>query len=258
MIADHYALDMSDIKFIKPYGIIALVSLARRLAQRSGQPVLLSNIPGIIYSYLDRMNLFQIGVDWLKCAAPLEDVWLRKKFSHRLLELTTIGGPQDVESIVAHARAVFYEILKTPDLGALCVVLSELCANVYQHSADPHGCALIQKYGPYNGIITVDFSVGDLGRGIKTSLKTRHGSLGLDTVDYLKAAMHGQTSRLNGRGGFGLRRVKQIVESYRGYLWMRSDDAAILINSVTPQGETFTSLPFVPGAQLAVELKAPV
>ena len=143
-----------------------------------------------------------------------------------------------------------------PNLGDLLNVLSELCANVYQHSGDHQGCVLIQKYSPFPGRVTVNLAVGDLGCGIKGSLIARHGEIGQETLDYLREALCGKTSRASGRGGLGLRRVEQIVEARGGYLWLRSENAAILSRGQN-QTQEHTDLVSIPGTQVAVELYAP-
>ena len=254
--ADQYVLDMNTVRFVKPYGVMALVIAIRRLSQRSSRPVFLNNIQGRIHSYLDRMDLFQVGSDWVQTSDVLDEEWLRSDFTPNLLELTTITGPEDVETAVARAKRIFSRWLMIPNLGELCIVLSELCANIYQHSGDPLGCVLIQKYGPFRGRVTVNLAVGDLGRGIRGSLTSQHGEIGQETVDYLREAMHGKTARQSGRGGLGLRRVEQIAASSGGYLWLRSETAAILSRG-PDQTQEKTNLISIPGTQVAVALHAP-
>jgi hypothetical protein len=99
-------------------------------------------------------------------------------------------------------------------------------------------------------------AVGDLGQGIRGSLTAKHGEFGQEPLDYLRAAMGGRSARLSGRGGMGLRRVEQIVEAEGGYLWLRSETAAILSHG-PGKIEERNDLVYVPGTQVAVELHAP-
>lgn len=255
-LADQYVLDMGAIGFVRPYGVVALVSAARCLSKRSGRAVCLSNIPSEVHSYLHRMNLFQVGGAWLRCSDHLDDEWLRSDYTANLLELTTIGRTDDVETAVARARRIFSQWLAIPNLGELCIVLSELCANIYQHSGDPFGCVLIQKYGPSRGRVTVDLAVGDLGCGIRQSLSRRHGAIAQGTIGYLREALSGKSARRSGRGGLGLRRVEQVVASSGGYLWLRSEDAGILSRGPSRTIDN-VSLVTIPGTQVAVELNSP-
>lgn len=256
--ADQYVLDMSEVSFVRPYGAIALFVAARLLSRRTGRLVELKHLKAEVQLYLKRMNLFDTGKSWLRPSDRLEDEWARNPRTRNLLELMTIAGPNDVMSIVSTAERIFSRWLTVPNLGSLLSVLSELCANVYQHSGDSHGCALIQKYESHTrGEVLVCLAVGDLGCGIRESLTARHGQIGQEPLDYLHEALEGRTARLTGRGGLGLRRVQQIAASEGGHLWLRSETAAILSHG-PGQAENHCRLTLIPGTQVAVEFHAPL
>jgi anti-sigma regulatory factor (Ser/Thr protein kinase) len=255
---DQYIFDMSAVRFVKPCGVIALVIATRYLSHLSDQRVCLKNIPDEVHSYLHRMNLFEIGQDWLQPGDAPDEEWYRNPQTPNLLELTRITGPEDVEAVASRAERIFSHWLMVSNLGDLLNVLSELCANIYQHSGDRHGCVLIQKYKSFMGDrAIVNVAVGDLGCGIRGSLVSRHGEIGEEPLDYLREAMQGRTARQTGRGGLGLRRVEQIAASRGGYLWLRSENAAILSRG-PDKVEERSNLVFVPGTQVAVELQAPL
>lgn len=127
--AHRYVLDMRAVGFVKPYGVIALVTAARRLSQLSGRPVRLDNLDGKVHAYLHRMNLFDVGSDWLQPAQALDEEWARNPQTLNLLEVTAIAGSDDVASVVSQANRIFSHWLKVPNLRKLLTVLSELCAN---------------------------------------------------------------------------------------------------------------------------------
>lgn len=255
---NRYTFDMSGINFAKPYGVVALVIAARRLSILSNRPVYLENIPEQVHLYLNRMNLFQIGSDWLRPATTLNEEWSRSSQTPNLLELTLITGPSDVLNVAARAERIFSRWLMVPDLNSLINVISELCSNIYQHSGDSYGCVLIQKYGmPTRDQVVVNLAVGDLGCGIRGSLIKRHGEFGRVPLDYLRAAMSGQTARRTGRGGLGLRQVERIAASEGGYLWLRSETAAILSRG-QDRTQEHQNIALVPGTQVAVEFCAPL
>jgi hypothetical protein len=253
-----YVFDMSGVTFVKPYGIIALLSAARHLTTLSTHPIRVKNLAGNIHAYLDRVDLFDVGGNWLQPADTLDDRWLRNPQTVNLLELTPIVGPEDVTAIASRAHRIFSYWLATKELNSLLSVLSEICANVYHHSGDPQGYALIQKYeAERRGQVIVQVAVGDSGRGIRGSLASRHDNVGEDTLDYLLAAMQGLSARGTGRGGLGLRLVEQIVASNKGCLWLRSETAALMTRGpkrIRPRD----GLIDVPGTQVAVELRAPL
>lgn len=256
-VANQYILDMSNTSFVRTYGVLALVITSRKLAKLSGQPVLLKNLTNDVNEYLHSINFFKIGSDWVRCSNTVDQVDETNNQIPDRLELTTIAGSKSVELIAECAETIFSHWLRVSDLHKLVNVLSELCSNVYQHSNDPQGCILIQKVqSQTRGRVEVRLAVGDMGQGIRGSLVARYGEVGQDTLDYLREAMKGRSAR-KGRGGLGLRRVQQIVEEVGGYLWLRSETAAIL--STGPgQIKEYSKLAHIPGTQVAVEWHAPL
>lgn len=255
--AERFVLDMRRVAFVKPYGVVALLLTARRLAGLSGRRVELANVGRQVHSYLERMDLFEVGGDWVAPTEGLGEGWDRNPQTLNLLELTAVEGPQDVFRAIERAEGVFSRWLEVPDLNGLLRVLSELCANVYQHSGDPSGCVMIQKYEEGStGRAVVCVAVGDLGRGVRASLAARHGEMGREPLDYLRAAMAGRTSRASGRGGLGLQTVHAIAKGAEGRLWLRSETAgAVSRASGEPRGHR--GLRHVPGTQVAVDLRSP-
>ncbi len=111
----------------------------------------------------------------------------------------------------------------------------------------------MQKYDVVTrGQIALHLSVGDLGCGIRRSLMARYGESSADPLDYLRQAMQGRTARSSGRGGLGLRLVEEIARAGDGYLWLRSETAA-LFRSEAQASQERSDLVFVPGTQVAVK-----
>jgi anti-sigma regulatory factor (Ser/Thr protein kinase) len=208
--AERFVLDVRRVGFVKPYGVVALLLAARRLASLSGRRVELANVGRQVHSYFESMDLFEVGGDWIAPAEVPEEGWDRNPQTLNLLELTAVEGPQDVVRAIERAERVFSRWLEVPDLNGLLCVLSELCANVYQHSGDPSGCVIIQKYEEgASGRTVVCVAVGDLGCGVRASLSARHGEMGREPLDYLRAAMAGWTSPAS---GLGLRTVEEVAK----------------------------------------------
>jgi len=130
--------------------------------------------------------------------------------------------------------------------------------NIYEHSQDAYGCILIQKYAlQTSNQVRVCLTVGDLGIGIQGSLSLRFGQQGLGPMQFLHKAMEGNTSRLSGRGGLGLRTVEKIASQNGGYLWLRSENAAIYSFSESNRQDQ-PNLANIPGTQVVIEFKAPM
>lgn len=255
--ANQYSLDMAGVNFIRSYGAIAMISVARRLAAKSGNPLLLENLQRKVHSYLHFMRVFELGSEFIQAGKALPSPWQPESDTPDQLQLTLVTDAASVESIVTRAKQIYGHWLKISNFGHLLTVISELCANIYQHSGDPMGCVLIQKIQTRTrSRIEVRLAVGDLGIGIRGSLSAHHTDIGNQPLEYLQAAMQGKTARPSGRGGMGLRRVEQFVETVGGYLWLRSETAAILSHG-PGQVKTYDNLALVPGTQVAVELHAP-
>lgn len=257
--AHQYVFDMSKATFIRPYGMLALFLAGRFLFLEKNleKKVTLKSMNLKVHQYLERMDFFNVGYNWFQSTEILQERWSRNPETANLLELTLISGYEDIEAVVFRAETVFDRWLQSPYLKNLLNVLSELCANVYEHSKDKYGCALIQKTEA-QGQAIIRLAVGDIGRGVRGSLSTIHQNYNLvDALDYLLEAMNGRTARLTGRGGLGLRQVERIVNANGGYLWLRSEDAAILSRGQgTIQGQR--NLAYFPGTQVAVELRSPL
>lgn len=256
--APEYRFDVGGVGFVRPYGVLVLLAAARRLAMTCGEPVRMAGMSEQLRLYLDRMDLFEICGEWMVPEGDLgRGGWERNPQTPNLLELTEVGGPADVAAAMERARRIFSRWLTVPDLNNLLRVLSELCSNIYQHSGDPHGCVLIQKYEERMlDRVSVCLAAGDLGCGVAESLRTRHGDIGSEPLDYLKAALAGRSSRAT-RGGLGLRLTEEIAGSAGGYLWLRSDTAALLTRR-PGEVSAYTDLAPVGGTQVAVEIHGPL
>ena len=51
-------LDLKNTSFVKPRGILSLVTTARLWKEWTGHPIILSNIQRGVHAYLERMDLF--------------------------------------------------------------------------------------------------------------------------------------------------------------------------------------------------------
>jgi signal transduction histidine kinase len=259
-MATQYIFDMKIVDFICPYGVIALVVAARYLYGISKRPVQLQNLHCNLYLYLKRMNIFDICSTWLYPVDILDEDWSRNSNTPNLLELTIIQSPSDVTAIVERAENIFTNWLKLPDLRIFLRVISELCSNVYEHSKDNCGCILIQKYQlTSQEQVVVRLAVGDIGCGIRQSLVSRYGKIGCEPLESLREALSGQvTARSTGRGGLGLRTVEDYATFTGGYLWIRSETAAILTRGTCKSRGYRQQLVNFPGTQIAVEFRAPL
>lgn len=256
--ARRYVFDMSGVAFMEPCGVIALITAVRHCATRSGGRVLIKNLSEQIYPYLHRMDLFRVAEAWLRPVSPLKEEWSRNAHTINLLELTPVTCYDDMAAVIDRARGIFAPWLSPDELSNLLRVISELCQNVYEHSGDANGCIIIQKYQPEQNRVFICLSVGDSGCGIRAKLIKRYRWLGDDPLDFVRAAMDGNhTSRPHGRGGLGLRTVRNITAAHQGYVTVRSETAG-----VTDWGRAGIhsdgNLTYMPGTQVSVKMCASI
>ncbi len=254
--ARQYSLDMTAVSFVRSYGAMALMNVARQLWQRSGAPLLLKNLRPNVHAYLNFMRLFELGGEFMQVTGGAPQPW-QPASSPDHLQLTCVTGSTSVEAVVERARAIYSHWLQVPHYSNLMSVISELAANIYQHSGDARGGILMQKIqSGSRDRVEVRLAVSDLGQGIRRSLSARHQDIGPAPLDYLRAAIGGKSARASGRGGMGLRTVDQFVRTVGGYWWLRSETAAIFREG-SGQVKEYANLVHVPGTQVAVELHAP-
>lgn len=257
--ARRYVFDMGAVTFVEPCGVIALLSAVRHCAAQSGGRVLIKNLNEHLHAYLDRMNFFRAAEAWVRPVGPPREEWSRSARTVNLLELTPVTGYDEMTAVIERARAIFAPWLSADELSNLLLVVSELCQNIYEHSGDDRGCVLIQKYQPEaQNRASICLAVGDSGCGIRARLGGRHKDLGDDPLDFIRGAMDGnRTSRPSGRGGLGLRTVRNIAAGHGGYVCVRSETA-----SVTDWGMSriysASGLAWVAGTQVSFKMRATI
>jgi hypothetical protein len=247
-----YIFDLSEVSFVKPFGVMTLALLLRVMAAKTRDQVILTNIQEDVYKYLERIDFFTLGSQWFIVESQTGEVWSRKKVAENLLELTGIATYEERVKILTRCKNIFSYWMNQDKVSFILKIVSELCDNVAEHSGDPNVAILVQKYA-YHGSAKVIIAIGDIGKGIRRSLSQVFPEIGSAPIDFILAALSGRTSRLTGRGGLGLDGVEKIVEENSGSLWLRSENAAIQSFGQACR-EMNTSLPYFPGTQVVIEL----
>jgi hypothetical protein len=261
-------IDLEQVRFVDPYGMVGLLILARFLRQRSCEPVLMLPRSDEVMRYLDRMD-FSRHAERL-CAIDLTTLWPEGEYSRSahsdvLLEITPITRSEDIHYIVERVRERAQTILSQnlhydqAAIDGFVVALSEVCQNIPEHSEDV-GYVAIQKYfyGRRLGKNLVKIAVMDLGVGFRTSLAPKYATQSADWSDLtaLRLATFEGASRYDDPGrGQGLSAVRRFVERWHGKLMIRSGSARVGLSptwdrSSTRQGK----LALFPGTQVSIVL----
>jgi anti-anti-sigma regulatory factor len=261
-------IDLEQVRFVDPYGMVGLLALARFLRQRAFEPVLLLPRSAEVMKYLDRMD-FSRHAERLY-ALDLTTLWpdgeySRSMHSDVLLEITPITRAEDIHYIVDRVRERAQTILsqnlhyEQAAIDGFVVALSEVCQNIPEHSEDV-GYVAIQKYyyGRRLGKNLVKIAVMDLGVGFRASLAPRYASQSAAWSDLLalRLAMFKGASRYDDPGrGQGLSAVRRFVERWQGKLMIRSGSARLGLSPTWGRSATRQTnlIPF-PGTQVSIVL----
>lgn len=250
------ALDLTSVKWIRPYGALSLFGICRYLKQLTHRSVRLTGLQRDIHAYLRRLDFFKCGTETFYTTDSFNSTYdlTRSTSSSNVLELFPIHVHEDVYEVAARARHILAYWLGSSsyDIDNIVILLSEACSNIVDHSGDA-GIVTIQKYDRKH-CIDVNLAIGDLGRGIRQSLMAVHGAVSDTCTGYIEQALAGLSARFGERGGQGLGAIRRIATESEGSLYIRSEMGSILARA---SGTTTSDeLYFFPGTQIAITFRS--
>jgi anti-sigma regulatory factor (Ser/Thr protein kinase) len=254
---EKFVLDLRDVEFIDPYGIVCLFVLARYLNSRFQEVFFALPNNRDTRNYLSRMNFIDTLEPLVKFTntSKYDFHYKRGVDSEVLLEVTEIENMEDVEQVTSRALNRINSILtehlqyKEKDIAAFCTALSEVCSNIRDHSEDK-GVVAVQRYVDKEGRNFVVIGVADLGIGIKRSLGLRYNVADWSDAKAILNALKPHFSRFEGRG-LGLPTVKDITHRYSGGIHVRSGSTRVYF--LSQKARFFHSSPFL-GTQICLTL----
>ena len=256
-------LDMREVAFIDPFGMVGVLEAGRFLNARGmKKPIQLPQSENVL-RYLERMDFFRYVARYyhLESAMPeLPEKFLRSSRSDVLLEITPIENSGDIHFIVGkvkkRARSILERHLHYNDraISGFIVALSEVCQNIIEHS-DNTGFVGIQKYHFQKWKKNVvKIAVMDLGRGFRESLSERV-TVKDDLEAIEKALLHGLSRYSDAGRGHGLASARRFVKQWKGKISIRSGTARFSIIPEWAWGrERERNLLNFPGAQINIML----
>ncbi|MDQ3697904.1 MAG: ATP-binding protein [Gemmatimonadota bacterium] len=255
-------LDARHTRWASPFGLTALLAVARSRSERSG---LYRPESDETASYWARAGFFRCcdGVLDVHGSVPRS----RDGDSDVLLEVTPVAGSEDVHEVVGRIQGKAHTILsKELNLDAkatmgFAMTLSEACQNVVEH-AGRGGWVAVQTYRWTQrlGRRVVVIAVCDAGIGFRESLETgnpgRARSDRWDDAAALEEAVIRGVSRFRDPGrGQGLAGVRRYIGRWEGKVSVRSGTARI---SIVPSWDDDVpleeKLPYFPGAQIQITI----
>ncbi|MEW6601083.1 MAG: ATP-binding protein [Nitrospirota bacterium] len=256
-------IDLRDITFIDPFGMVGILEAGRYLAAEGIKKKLL--LPGSedVLRYLERMDFFRYAGSYYDIPSgppELHDKFLRSAQSDVLLEITPIEKSDDIHFIVGKVRKRAHAILEKHlhynerAIAGFIVALSEVCQNIIEHSENT-GFVGIQKYRfQKREKNVVKIAVMDLGIGFRESLSERFDAANdLDAIE--KALVHGFSRHREEGRGHGLAAVRRFISRWNGKITIRSGTAMYSIIPDWAWGkEREKNLTYFPGAQINIML----
>lgn len=216
--ANSVTMDLSQLTFIDPAGLVSLAVVAERAVAANRRVQFRKPEDNDLVNYLARMRLGD-GLDVLGISHDLPTV-RERRLGHRLVELRRFDGQAGLESVVSALVETY--IRDRPELvQPLYAALDEIAVNVLEHSARSHGYVALQRFDRTDDVA---FAVGDSGIGLLRRLATT-SPVPNDRVAVVRAAqMHVSSISKPGRGR-GLGRVIGITGDHRGEVTLVSGTA---------------------------------
>lgn len=252
-VNDNLSLDLVNLNRLPPEALLSLLCISKLWHGMTGHAVEWRSQNEDTLRYIERMDIFRVCADFITTPMLPANLWSRGS-SGNLMEVRTLSDDLEQNSLndIPHVLAIAQDLLlgrvTAERMGAACTLLSEVAQNV-THSGN-QGYALMQLYKAGNGR-RVHIAVGDTGRGIPNSLRSKYPQIGHPS-DYLKRSLDsGITSRDFGNG-LGLYQVQHLVRNGGGTLTIRSDTAMLQIyDDKVYQWDNLTR---VPGTQVFITI----
>ena len=203
-------IDLSALTFIKPVGVVALLTTLERYRNYSGDSPVALRLPedSAVRDYLVRAGVYDVirGQGWPIVDLP-EVPELVGEGVRQMVPCTRFREEACIETLAAQMEERFHTTFAGLGslLGTLDTIFSELAMNVVHHAESGSGYVLAQEYKYQSGPI-VEIAVADCGIGIRASLeKNPHNPrFNSDSEAIESATLEGVSSTREDNRGYGL------------------------------------------------------
>jgi hypothetical protein len=230
-------LDLEGVEFVSPLDLVALAAWAHALpAPLRGNVILPA--PDIA-SYLERMRL----LDLLRSSGwdvPAVETGPWEDLAHKLLEVTALAGPYEVEDLADRLPRLWRGRAGDPlKSRALHFAFGELSDNATTHSGDSPIFVAAQRYtGATSGRpARLELAVADAGIGIPSHLRSNPSYVAVqEDKEAIALSLQPGVTGTRDRRGYGFHDVlREVTEAGTGELVVVSGKGAV----VTPFGEAW-------------------
>jgi ABC-type transporter Mla MlaB component len=251
-------IDLSRIRFVKPYGLVLLLQLFDYIEQIND--ILLPHIS--IQTYMERLGFFDRAgeyINWDEDIIKLKEMVAKNNNNKTLIEMKKISNNSDIRNTLSQIQEQTINILinelgySENDILDLLVMLSELLNNIPRHSKTyGYICAQTYKFSK-SSYRYLSVCISDIGIGIRNSYFFQDGVkfANLNDIDAIKMAVIDEKSSLT-RGGNGYKGIKEKIKKLRGALIVKSGSAQVSFDFNNT--ELTDDEPIFPGTQIEILL----
>ncbi|MFA6357404.1 MAG: ATP-binding protein [Candidatus Omnitrophota bacterium] len=250
-------INLQKIKFVDPYGLVALCLAGRQLWNKSKNLSVILPDDFDCQSYLRAMGFVKLAESFAQVKNTVDGSASGQQLSQQVvLELTKIEKKEkvphdDIKNVLERLSTILNSELNfgEKEVSDLTNIVSELCYNIKDHSKD-EGFVAVQRYQRrLDNKRYVVIGVGDLGVGIKSSLGARYDVSSWSHFDAIVQALKKEFSAYPNRG-LGLYMVSKIAKDYGGALHIRSGDSRLYLRHNARGSQTVQ----FPGTQVSISL----
>lgn len=249
-------INLKDIEFASPYGILILVMFLRSCEGKDLKITIDLPESKDVLNYLQRMSFFErvqsTAIEYDSNPEQLQSN--RKNYSATAIELTAVHKEENVTQVVNELadRLINSHGCKRDPVNKFSEIMIETLQNVTQHTnpsgQSAEGLVAVQVYPQ-----RFHFVIADAGIGIKGSLSAnpRFSKKEMTDVQAIEGVLKNGYSRVDrpGRGG-GLRRVQDIAKDMGGRIFIRSNSGLAVIENTDID---LSEVPMVKGTQIMVK-----
>lgn len=214
--AERFWVDLTNLRWISPIGIVGMLALARK-AESLGLSETTISTPAdaVVTGYLTRVGFFdaleEIGAaveDALKSGEHGEPIRPCLPATHVRSEIEMERAANSLEEVLVEAGA------HPHTLHAVYLVTTEVTNNAWQHGSECYVLAQTHS-GQSSGTPGVHIAIADFGPGFKASLSARY-PVETEVEAIVKACEEGVSSTGDPRRGLGLWHVLDAVDRHPG------------------------------------------
>lgn len=253
-------LDLGNLSFIEPYGLVGLVSIVRYLSEM-GVHIAILPPKWSVQSYLKRMGVYTAIAEFAPAVIPSRS--LLPSRVRPLLEVTKVDLTNGFDEFLQIGNLLYerMDMMFSGDhtysptiIADLITSIIEVCQNI-EHSKT-YGYVAAQKYPGWKNAVKV--GVMDLGIGISASLKPKYkvsGHKWSDRKALSLAIQPAYTARPSGSGGLGLVKVRNFIKDHPGCDFALRSGTAKYIIAENGHEQFVGGLQFFPGTQVSMTIR---